>query len=240
MPLKNKKVVVIGGSSGIGFAVARAAAAEGAAVVIASRSQDKVDLALEAAGSAAIEGRVLDVTREAAVREFFGALGPFDHLVTTAVIWMPKTRLAEQSTEDFRTIFEVKFWGQYHAARHAAPFLRPGGSITLSSGQLSHRPTVESVPRSSVNGAVETMGRALAVELAPLRVNTVCAGVVATERWQHIEKEKREAEFARIGEKLLVGHIAAAEDIAQSYLYLMSNRFTTGTVLLVEGGALLV
>ena len=146
MPLKNKKIVVIGGSSGIGFAVARAAAAEGAAVVIASRSQDKLDLALGKAGSSAIEGKVLDVTRETDVREFFAGLGPFDHLVTTAVIWMPKTRLAQQSTEDFRAIFEVKFWGQYHCAKYAAPFLRPGGSITLSSGQLSHRRPPELPP----------------------------------------------------------------------------------------------
>ncbi len=240
MSLQNKKIVVIGGSSGVGLAVAKAAAAEGAAVVIASRSAEKVGRACAAAAPLALEGRVLDVSDEAAVQAFFAALGPFDHLVTTPVIFTSKARLAEQATAEMRALFDIKFWGQYYAARHAAPFLRPGGSITLSSGQLSHRPVPGSVPRASVNGAVEALGRALAVELAPVRVNTICAGVIATERWHHMEEKEREASFARIAETLLVGRIASAEDIAHTYLYAMTNRYTTGSVILVEGGALLV
>jgi NAD(P)-dependent dehydrogenase (short-subunit alcohol dehydrogenase family) len=240
MSLKNQKVVVIGGSSGVGFAVAKAAAAEGAAVVIASRSADKIEKARQRAGSLALEGRVLDVADEAAVKGFFAALGPFDHLVTTSAIFTARASVQEQTTEEFRTVFEIKFWGQYYAARHAAPFLRPGGSITLSSGQLSHRPTAGSVAKASVNGAVEALGRALAVELAPLRVNTICAGVIATERWQGVEEKERLESFARIAKTLLVGRIATPEDVAHTYLYAMTNRFTTGTVILVEGGALLV
>jgi NAD(P)-dependent dehydrogenase (short-subunit alcohol dehydrogenase family) len=240
MSLKHKKIVVIGGSSGVGLAVAKAAAAEGAAVVIASRSAEKVERACQAAGPLGLEGRVLDVSDEAAVQKFFAAIGPFDHLVTTPVIFTSKARLTDQATAEMRALFDIKFWGQYYAARHAAPFLRAEGSITLSSGQLSHRPVPGSVPRASVNGAVEALGRGLAVELAPVRVNTVCAGVIATERWNHIEEKERAASFARIAATLLVGRIATPEDIAQTYLYAMTNRFTTGTVILVEGGALLV
>ncbi len=87
---------------------------------------------------------------------------------------------------------------------------------------------------------MEALGRALAVELAPVRVNTVCAGVIRTERWNDIEEKERAESFARIAKTLLVGRIASAEDIAHTYLYAMTNRYTTGSVILVEGGALLV
>ena len=240
MSLQHKKVVVVGGSSGVGLAVAKAAAAQGASVVIASRSAEKVERARAGAAPLELEGRIIDVTNETQVRDFFAAVGPFDHLVTTPVIFTSRAPIKDQPTEEFRTLFDIKFWGQYFAAKYAAPLLRPGGSITLSSGQLSHRPVVGSVPRASVNGAVEALGRALAVELAPVRVNTICAGVIATERWHHIEEKERLAQFERIAQSLPVGRIATPEDIAQTYLYAMTNRFTTGTVILVEGGALLV
>jgi NAD(P)-dependent dehydrogenase (short-subunit alcohol dehydrogenase family) len=240
MSLLQTKVVVVGGSSGVGLAVAKAAAAAGATVVIASRSAEKVERARQAALPLALEGRTLDVADEAAVQRFFAETGPFDHLVTTPVIFTSRAGLAEQATAEFRTLFDIKFWGQYYAARYAAPFLRPGGSITLSSGQLSHRPVRGSVPRASVNGAVEALGRALAIELAPVRVNTVCAGVIATERWNDIEAGERAASFARIARALPVGRIAVPEDVAHTYLYAMTNRFTTGTTILVEGGAVLV
>ncbi len=126
MSLQNKKIVVIGGSSGVGLAVAKAAAAEGAAVVIASRSAEKVERACQAAKPLALEGRVLDVSDEAAVQRFFAALGPFDHLVMTPVIFITKALLADQVTAEMRALFDIKFWGQYYAARHAAPFSGPG------------------------------------------------------------------------------------------------------------------
>jgi NAD(P)-dependent dehydrogenase (short-subunit alcohol dehydrogenase family) len=240
MSLEKQRVVVIGGSSGVGYAVAKAAAAAGAAVVIASRSAEKIARAVQAAGGANLDGRVLDVTAEDGVKRFFADLGPFDHLVTTPVIFTSRARIQDQPTEEFRTLFDIKFWGQYYAAKHAAPLLRSGGSITFSSGQLSHRPVPGSVPRASVNGAVEALGRALAVELAPLRVNTVCAGVIATERWDHLEAGERAAHFAQVAKSLPVGRIASPADVAHTYLYAMTNQFTTGTVILVEGGALLV
>jgi len=127
MPLKEKKAVVIGGSSGIGLAVAKALVNSGAHVVIASRSSNKLDEAQRTIGANTLAFR-LDVTQEEKVQQFFEDIGPFDHLVCTAVSGINAPFL-EMDTADAKTVFKTKFWGQYYAARYGAPMIRPGGSI---------------------------------------------------------------------------------------------------------------
>ena len=231
--LHGKKVVVLGGTSGLGFATARAAANQGAAVVIASRSQTNVNQAL-AELPAGVTGATVDVTDEAALKQFFSSLNGLDHLVVTAGDAAPAFN---PTTEQARHAFEVRFWGVYLSTKAAAPHIRPGGSITLTNGIVAIRPWKGWALTSAIAGAVESLTRGLALDLAPIRVNTVCAGVVKTPLWNGMSEADREAMYTDIAKKLPVGRIGEPEDIAETYLYLMQSGFTTGQVVIIDGGA---
>lgn len=238
MSLKEKKVVIIGGSSGIGLASAKAAAKAGAYVLIAGRSQGKLHKALmEIEGEA--EARPIDVTQEGEVEKFFVEIGGIDHLVTTAASGAVGPFL-EMESAAFRAVFESKFWGQYYAARFGAPCIRSGGSITLFAGVASEKPMPGLAAYAAVNGAIEGLCRTLAVELAPVRVNAVSPGIVMTPAYGAMPEKERHAMFDALAGKLPVRRAGRPEDIAQTVLYLMRNGYATGTVATVDGGHRLV
>lgn len=238
MDLKDKRVVVIGGSSGMGLAVARRAAERGAKVLVASRSVEKLSRA-----KAEIRGTIgtypLDVTREEEVERFFSRVGALDHLVTSAAITGMGPFL-ETPQEKVRALFESKFWGQYRAARHAAPRIAPGGSITFFSGIAGQRPFHGFSAYAAVNGAVEGLCRALALELAPVRVNVVSPGIVDTPAYAGMDEEERRAFLDSVAKRLPAGRVGDPDDAAEAALFLMLSGFTTGTVLSVDGGGRLV
>ena len=238
MPLKEKKAVVIGGSSGIGLAVAKALVNHGAHVVIASRSSDKLEEAQRNIGANTL-GYRLDVTQEEKVQQFFEDVGFFDHLVCTAVIGKNAPFL-EMATADAKAVFTTKFWGQYYAARYGAPKIRPGGSITLFSGIASHKPVEGLSAIAAANGAVEALARSLAVELGPIRVNTVLPAVISTTQYDRMPDDKRKKYLEDYGAKLPVKRTGNPNDVAATVLYLILNAHTTGTLAEVNGGYRLV
>ena len=236
--MNGKRIVIIGGTSGLGFAAAELALAQGARVLVASRGQEAVDKALAALGERA-EGRTLDVTDEARVRGFFGTIGDFDHLVYTAGEPLMAATLAETDIEVARRFFGIRYFGALTAAKYAAAHILPGGSITLTSGIASTRPQGGTVVVSSVLSAIEGMTRALALELAPVRVNAVVPSIIRTEMWNGLPEDAREELYASVAAALPLGRVGERHDVAQAYAYLMTNRHTTGTLLTVDGGAVL-
>jgi NAD(P)-dependent dehydrogenase (short-subunit alcohol dehydrogenase family) len=238
MSIEGRRVVVIGGSSGIGLATARAAAARGARVLIASRDPAKLEAARASLGRG-VEALVLDVTDPLAVSSFFERAGAVDHLVSTTVA-RASGPLPELDFDAARHAFETKLWGPMHVIRTALPLLGWDGSITLTAGTAAWSPMPGGSATAAVNGAVAALVRTLAVELAPVRVNAVSPGIVRTPTWDAVPQEQRTAMFERIASKLPVGRVGEPDDIAAAYLYLMENEFSTGTVLHVEGGHLLV
>lgn len=235
--LKGKKIVIIGGSSGIGFETAKQVIAQGAEVIIASRSKNKLQNAKEQLGARAT-AFTLDTTQEQQVQSFFEKVGQFDHLVVSAAETSSGSFL-DTNTTQARQLFENKFWGQYYAAKYGAPKVLPHGSITLFSGVVAYKSMVGSSMLGAVNAAVSNLGQTLALELAPIRVNIISPGIIDTPSRSKMPEEIRNHFYATVGNKLPVKRIGRAEDVAQSVLYLLQNSFVTGTVLHVEGGHIL-
>jgi NAD(P)-dependent dehydrogenase (short-subunit alcohol dehydrogenase family) len=142
--------------------------------------------------------------------------------------------------EDSRKFFNVRYWGALMAAKHGSPYIREGGSIILTNGIVGIRPWKGWSVAASIGGAVESLTKGLAIDLAPIRVNAVCAGMVKTDLWNNIPEADREAMYNEVGSKLLTGRVGEAEDIAEAYLFLMKGNYTTGQVIVVDGGNVLV
>ena len=217
------RAVFVGGSSGIGLAAARRAAAAGWDVVIVSREPERADVAAERV--------VLDITDEGAVRETFEALGPIDHLVFSPVARAggPARTLDLAAA---RRAFETKLWGPFTAVQAAD--VRE--SIVFVSGVAATTPMRGGSATAAVNGAIEALVRTLAVELAPVRVNAVSPGIIATPTWDAMAAEDREAMFDRLAGALPAGRVGTAEDLAEAIWLLLTNGFVTGVVLPVDGG----
>ena len=238
MSLDGKRVVVIGGTSGIGFAVAEAAIGDGASVVVASSQPANVETAVRKLGQAA-SGRSVNVRDEADVEAFFAGVGAFDHLVFTAGDWgnlrTPKT-LAETDLEAAKGLQDVRYWGAVRAIKHALGRIAPDGSIVLTNGSIAHRPRKGTPLSTAMAGSIEHLVRGLAVDLAPLRVNCVCPAAIRTGVWDSIPAENREAQFARMTGRQPIPRIGEPSEVAEAYLYLMRGAYTTGQVLMVDGG----
>jgi len=237
MSLSGKRIVIVGGTSGIGFAVAHAATGAGAHVVVASSDAAKVTAATARLPGA--EGLALDVTDEAAVAAAFERLGPIDHLVFTAGDWggMRRGPLAELDLAAASGLFGVRFWGALAVVKHAQKTLAADGSITLTDGTIAHRPTKGSAISTAMAGAVEHLVRGLAVELAPIRVNAVCPGLIRTGVWDSIPEDRREEQLAKMTARQPLPRVGEPAEAAEAYLYLMRGGYTTGQVLRVDGGA---
>jgi len=239
MTLKDKQIIILGGTSGIGLAVAQAAAAEGARVRIASRNSVRVSDALATLPPGA-EGLTVNLTDETAAKAFFQAAGDFDHLVYTAGESLKLAPLAESDIAQARNFFELRYWGAFTVAKYAHGHIRPGGSIVFTSGLAGARPHEGWSIASSICSAMEGLTRALAVELAPVRVNIVSPGVVKTPLWRDMSSAARDALYAGEAQRLLVGHVGEPQEIAEGYLYLMCQTYVTGQTLTIDGGGLLV
>ncbi|SEW42083.1 SDR family oxidoreductase [Chitinophaga arvensicola] len=237
--LTGKKVLVLGGSAGIGFATAQAAARVGADVVIVSSNQQRVTQALSTLPATA-QGFALDLRDEAALRDFFENITAFDHLVFTAGGPFPFGELATVTNAAMLDGLQLRFLAAMNAVKYGSRKIKPGGSVVLTTGIASERPQKGWVAGACICGAMEGFTRAMAVELAPIRVNAVSPGVVKTDLWANMPAADREAMYEQVAGLLPVGRAGEPEDIAQTYLYLMQNGFSTGQVVIIDGGAVLV
>jgi NAD(P)-dependent dehydrogenase (short-subunit alcohol dehydrogenase family) len=239
--LQGKKVVVIGASSGIGLAVTRASAALGATVHMGSRSLQKLQEA-QSTVSGSTEIYAVDMLEETSVAVFFEKVGAFDHLVVTAVADEVKLRspFRSMSKEIAQRSLE-KFWGSFFITRAAAPLIRQGGSITLTSSIAAFAPPANGgyAVMNAASAAVVSFGRSLAAELKPIRVNVVAPGSVNTGVWGSMSQEQIEKFKQNASSSLPVQHLGEPEELAHAFLYLMTNTYTTGSVLVVDGGAML-
>jgi len=237
--LKGKKAVIIGGSSGIGLATAKSVASKGGLVIIVSSNQQRIDKALQELPTESI-GYAVDVTNEMQVKNLFERIGAFDHLVFTAGENLLLCNVADTTLEQARNYFNIRYWGAFTAVKYATPFINATGSIVLTSGIASNRPNKGWALGASICAAMEGFTRAMAMEIAPIRVNIVSPGVVKTELWGGMSKSDREAMYTNIGNALPVKRVGEAEDIARTFVYLLEQSYGTGQTLIIDGGSSLV
>jgi NAD(P)-dependent dehydrogenase (short-subunit alcohol dehydrogenase family) len=233
MLLAGKKVVVVGGSSGIGLATAELAKAQGAEVIIASRSAEKLNAAAAKLGVKAIQ---TDVSSDDSVANLFSLCGAVDHVVVTAA-QLKTGPFKTVSMDDVRSTMDGKFWGAWRCARAAE--ISTGGSLTLVSGFLSVRPRPNSAIVGAANGALESLTRALALELAPVRVNCVSPGIIDTPIRAAMPEAARVEMLGKVAAALPVGRVGVGEDIARQILAFMTIGFATGSIVYIDGGALI-
>lgn len=237
--LEKRRVVVIGGSKGMGRAIAATAAKAGATVVVAARGRVALEEVARSIGDAA-SAATLDILDETAVAEFFRTLGRFDHLVITAHYSSSGVSavgaIGDIALSGGKKFMDGKFWGPFVAVKHAAHTIAQDGSILLFSGVASQVTLQGHGVIAAVNGAVEAFGRQMARELAPVRVNVLSPGLVDTPTYDPMPEERRRKMFEARAAAQPVGRTGLPGDIAGAALFLMTNGYVTGQTVVVDGG----
>ncbi|MFC1412724.1 SDR family oxidoreductase [Streptacidiphilus sp. N1-12] len=235
----SERVVVIGGTSGIGLAAAEQLLGRGYEVVVAGRDEQRLDSALRQLKDRGVTGRVVDAADEQQLESFFAEVGPFDHLVVTVSVHGGVTSLLDLSAAELRRHSEGKLIPHLLTVRAALGTLRADGSVTLLGAVSSKLSGAGLVALGSTNAAVEQAARVLAAELAPRRVNAVSPGVIDTPWWDWVPEEVRQETLNGACASTALGRPGRPEEVAHAIVYLVENGFTTGVVLPVDGGALL-
>lgn len=229
--LAGQTVVVVGGTKGIGLETARLARAEGAAVIITARDPERlrsVGLELEASIAA------FDATDLDRVGQFFDELPPIDHILLTG----PGPYYAPLPELDFAQAhlnYDAHLLLPLQVARHAAPRVRPGGTLLFMSGTGGRR-AASGALISAHTAAVPALARNLAVELAPVRVNVIAAGFVDTPLSASLLGDELEQRREQLRSTLPIGRVVQPEDIAALAVHMMTNTAITGATIDIDGG----
>ncbi|RPH20178.1 SDR family oxidoreductase [Buttiauxella warmboldiae] len=235
-----QRSLIIGGATGIGFAVAQLLAKRGDSLILAGRSHDKLSQAstrLQAQG-VAVEPQVLDIASEEQIKRFSHTLGAVDNIVVTAGSQAPGGALSTLDLTAARQAFDTKFWGSLGVARHLSGNINPGGTLTLTTGFLARRTVVGTMVKTTMNAGLEAAVKILAKELSPLRVNAISPGLTDTEAYSGMDAEARRQMLAKAAENLPAKTVGRAQDLAQGYLLVIENPFITGSIIDIDGGAL--
>lgn len=234
MTLEAKKIVIFGGSSGIGLAAARLALAEGAQVSIVGSTERKLREAAEELG-AGVKTHAVDILNEDGVESLFAQLGQIDHLLNTVGGAGGAPKLAAPMSELWAPI-EVRLKGSIIAAKHAIPRILEGGSVTFVSGAGKFKPFPGGATALASAGAVETLAACLAVEAAPVRFNVLCPGLIDTPLLRGMFPANADEAIKGWSAGFPVPRAGHADEVGAAALFLMKNQYVTGETLVIDGG----
>lgn len=214
------------------------AAQAGAHVTIASRNKARLDAALLRLPQG-VRASVLNIENALDVEDFFDSHVPWHHVVVAGSSTQVGP-VAQLSLETAYAAMQNKFWGAYHIARSAK--IHAGGALTFVSGVFSQRPVMNAVLQGSINSALESLARGLALEMGTrkIRVNTISPSTTRTPLWDRLGPKGKEEKFKEMSQRLPVGAIAEPAHIAQAIWMTASNPFMTGSTVLIDGGDALV
>ncbi|GGP24347.1 SDR family oxidoreductase [Silvimonas amylolytica] len=234
--LQNQRVLIIGGSNGMGLAAAQRLALLGAEVIVAGRSQTRLDAALKHINGKA-GAYTVDFSDEESLKRLFATLGHIDHLIITASSSAAWGSIRDIDGTALAKAFEQKALGYWRSIRAALPHLRKDGSITLLAGAASRVAIAGTAGLAAVNGAITQMGQALAKELAPIRVNVISPGLIDTPVYDDFAPEAKNGLFDSIAKGLHVGRVGTSDEVAQAIEFVVTNGFTAGALIDIDGGA---
>ncbi len=228
--MRNKKILIVGGASGIGLSIANLALEQGAQVVIASRSIEKMEAAArQLKYPVGIE--VVDACSDASVSAFFSRVGTFDHMAVTIKPNLPSGAFLDNDIATVQAAFDTKFWGQYRLVKTALRCINAGGSIVLSSGIAAHRSYQGYSVVSAMNAATEALVKAIALEAAPVRVNVVCLCFVDAAKLG----DDRLSYAQAVGAQFPLRRLGRVDEIASAYIHFFHNTYASGSCLVVDG-----
>jgi NAD(P)-dependent dehydrogenase (short-subunit alcohol dehydrogenase family) len=233
--LKGRSVLVIGRESGIARAVVQAVREAGANVVVASRDQE----ALAAAYDGDVIAETVDVTDEASVAALAERIGTIDHVVSTASA-RARSPLADIQPAVVVQSLLTKVLGPILLAKHFAPRMPQDGSFVFFSGLTAQKPSPGMLAVAATNGGVDAVARALAFELAPIRVNAVSPGTIDSGAYDALGDQKKAELFATRAESNPARRVGVPDDAARAVIYALTSGFTTGSTLSVDGGEHLI
>lgn len=237
--LEGKRVIILGGSSGLGLATARLAAASGAMVTIVSSNPQKIETALNSLPDNC-KGLAVDLSNEDEIKRLFDTQDNFDHLVYTAGENITGNTVVKTEIEEAKKFFILRFWSAMAAVKYGSKKINAGGSVCLMTGNFGQRPAAGYSLGASICGAMDAFTRAMAIELAPIRVNNVAAGIIKTNLWDSLDDTDRNRLYTHLENTLPLKRVGEADDIAKAFVYLMTQTYTTGQSIIVDGGAVLV
>jgi NAD(P)-dependent dehydrogenase (short-subunit alcohol dehydrogenase family) len=236
MGLEGTKVVIFGGTSGIGLATASMAAQAGAQVAVCGRDPARLASALRQL-PAGTTGASVDASNPGEVADFFRKAGAFDHLVLSISSGGGAGPFASLDIQGLKKPIEGKLLAQLSVAQLSLGTLATKGSITFVTAASARAAFPGTVGLAAINGALNAAAATLALELKPRRVNVVAPGIVETPIWDHFPEEERRNLLDREAQALPVGRIGRPGEVAQAIMMLMANGFMTGAVIDCDGGA---
>ncbi|GAB3046944.1 SDR family oxidoreductase [Spirosoma pulveris] len=221
----------------MGLALAKKVVAEGGTVHLLGSSQDRMDKAVaQFTDAEKVKGHVLDISHEDQVKALAEQLGAIDHLVSTAARLTFKP-LSELSSSEISDMIGSKLWGPILLTKCLAGKINKDGSIVYYSGAAADKGSAGAAIVGAVNSALHGLAKNLVYELSPVRVNVLSPGVVSSPTWDFIPERERAGFYKSAAEGLPAQIIGQPDMLAEAALYLMSNPYTNGTVLTVDGGA---
>ena len=232
--LLGQTVALIGGSAGIGYETARRARSEGADVIVTGRDPDRLRRA--AAELGATSSAAFDVNDAVALQRFFADVpGRIDHVLITAggprygpMLELARTDVQEALSDHVVVALEV--------ARQALPKMRPGGTLLLMGGTGGRRISRELGIASAATAVLPPFTAALALELAPVRVNLIAAGFVDTPLSAALLGDAIEARRDELRTTLPIARVVTPADVAALAVHIMTNTALTGATFDIDGG----
>lgn len=231
--LTGKRIVIVGGSAGIGLRIAEQLIAAGARLYIVGRTEEKL-IAAKKKLTCDVSIHLLDVSIEQNVITFFEQIGPFDHLISTVKHPHVTGDFETTNSLDLRAAFDTKYWGQHNLVQHGLKHIRAGGSFILTSGIASRRSYPGFSTMAAINGAIESLVKSLSVEIAPIRINAVCPGFI--ERFAN--DSKRLETVKNLGARLPLKALGGQNEVAKAYIFLLQNNYASGTIIDIDGAEL--